>query len=494
MAVSKTSKAATPKVLYLAPELAPWMKSGGLGDVARALPETLRAGRTDVRVLIPGYSPLLAAFPDAKCVAELPKPNGVFAATRLLEAKTETGLTLYLIDCPEYYVRAGTAYLDPNGDDFSDNALRFGLLSYIGALIASTDNPLSWQPNVLHANDWPGALAPVYLKNGLSSQAKTVFTVHNLAFQGLFPPATLATLGLPAELFNSDGLEFWGMMSFLKGGLVWADHLVSVSPRYAEEIQTSEYGCGMDGLLRSRSTHLTGVLNGIDEAAWNPATDTHLPTRYSAARLGSKAKNKEALQARLGLTPDASIPLMGVISRLTHQKGLDLLAEIAPALTELPAQIVVLGRGERHLETAFRELAQRYPTQIAAVIDFDEALAHQIEAGADMFLMPSRFEPCGLNQMYSLRYGTPPVVRNTGGLADTVVDATEANLAENTANGFMFEEASAQALMATIERAVSLYRKPKAWRALQKTGMAQELGWKTAAASYRALYKDLLTK
>ena len=485
---------ATPRVLYLASELAPWMKSGGLGEVARTLPESLRAAGVDVRVLVPGYAPVLAAHAQARLSCEIASPAGVYPAVKLLETTTPTGLPLYLIDCPQYYVRPGSAYQDSKGVDFADNAQRFGLLSYIGALIGSSANPLSWQPNVLHANDWHCALAMAYLRYRLQPRVKTVFTIHNLAFQGLFAPDTLGALGLPPEAFQPDGLEFWGQLSFLKAALQWADLLLTVSPRYAREIQTPEYGCGLDGLLCARSQDLSGILNGIDDVAWNPATDRYLVASYDASRLDAKLANKLALQDRLGLDPLGDVPLFAVISRLTHQKGLDLLLEIAPALVALPAQLVVLGHGERSLEDAFSALAAAWPGKSASLIGFAEALAHQIEAGADAFVMPSRYEPCGLNQMYSLRYGTPPIVRATGGLADTVVDASNQAPTGCAANGFVFEEFSANALMAAVVRAIGVYRRPERWRSLQQAGMAMDFGWTAATERHRGIYTELVAQ
>ena len=481
----------TPRVLYLASELAPWMQSGGLGEIARTLPESLHAVGVDVRVLVPGYSPLLAAHTQARLSCEIASPAGVYPAVRLLETTTPTGLGLYLIDCPRYYDRPGSAYQDAQRVDFADNVQRFGLLSYIGALIGSCQNPLSWQPNVLHANDWHCALTMAYLRYRLEPRVKTVFTIHNLAFQGLFAPATLDALGLPPEAFQPDGLEFWGQLSCLKGALHWADRLLTVSPRYAQEIQTPECGCGLDGLLRARCQDLSGILNGIDHAAWNPATDKYLVASYDASRLDVKSANKKALQERLGLDPLADVPLFAVISRLTHQKGLDLLLEIAPALVELPAQLVVLGHGEPCLENAFSALAAAWPGKIVSLIGFEEALAHQMEAGADAFVMPSRYEPCGLIQMYSLRYGTPPIVRATGGLADTVVDASHTAPSGCAANGFVFEEFSANALLSTIVRAVETYRQPQCWRALQQAGMAGNFGWNAAVERHRVIYSEL---
>ncbi|MBI3938035.1 MAG: glycogen synthase GlgA [Betaproteobacteria bacterium] len=467
------------------------MKSGGLGDVSMALPGALHRLGVDVRVLVPGYSPLAAAFERAKTVAELPHPGGVLAGARLRTARAASGVPLLILDCPEYYRRPGGAYQDARGRDWPDNHLRFGLLSRVAALLSTAATPAPWQPHVVHCNDWPTALAPAYAHYAGGARAATVLTVHNLAFQGIFPPHTLAELGLPPQAFAIDGVEYYGKLSFLKGGLFFTDGLATVSPTYAREIQTDESGFGLGGLLRVRSARLIGILNGIDTAAWNPATDAHLAARYDFARIEKKALNKAALQRSLGLAVEAEVPLLGVVSRLTEQKGLDVLAAIAPMLVRLPAQLVMLGSGEKRFEQAVAALARQFPGGVAAVIGFDERLAHLIEAGADIFVMPSRYEPCGLNQMYSLRYGTPPVVRATGGLADTVIDCNPASLADGSATGFVFHELAGAALLAAIGRAVSAWRDRSVWRALQKNGMAQDFSWERSARQYCALYESL---
>ena len=317
-------------------------------------------------------------------------------------------------------------------------------------------------------------------------------TIHNLAFQGLFPPAEVSRLGLPAAAFAIDGVEFWGRLSFLKGGLQYADAITTVSPGYAREIQDEPLGFGLHGLLAARSGVLHGIANGIDVAEWDPSSDRLIAQRYDADRLTAKAFNKEALQERLGLPQEPRVPLLGMVSRLTHQKGIDLAIEVAREIVGLPAQLVVLGSGERELEAALAALAKASAQRIAVRFGYDEPLAHLIEAGADMFLMPSRFEPCGLNQMYSQRYGTPPVARATGGLADTIVDATPATLADGTATGFLFEEETPVALLAAIERAIELYREPKEWRQIQRAGMNTDFGWGTAARKYAEVYAGLL--
>jgi len=317
-------------------------------------------------------------------------------------------------------------------------------------------------------------------------------TVHNLAFQGLYPADTLEALGIPAQAFHIDGVEFHGKLSFLKAGLSYADSVTTVSPTYAREIQTAEHGCGLDGVLRGRGERLTGILNGIDVSAWNPATDPHLAARYDISRMEGKALNKAQLQRELGLRASLETPLTAFIGRMTHQKGLDLLARIVPDIIAMPAQLAVLGRGERDLEREFAALASRFPESCAAATRFDEALAHRIEAGADILVMPSRFEPCGLNQMYSLRYGTLPVVRATGGLADTVVDAAPETLAARTANGFTFSATDAAALAAALTRATRAWRDRKLWSAMQRTGMSQDFSWDRSAASYLSLFRSLV--
>ncbi len=479
------------RVLFVTPEIAPWMKSGGLGDVSAALPVALRAAGIDVRVLVPAFRPLLAEFSDAQCLAAFAAPGGALAPARLLAATTAQGVPLLLVDCPEYYHRTGDAYQDHHGEDWPDNDLRFGLLGRIAALV-SVARPIDWEPQVVHCNDWPAALALVYLRFAARRDVRGIMTVHNLAFQGLFPAASLARVGLPPEAMSIDVAEYYGKLSFLKGGLVCADRITTVSPTYAREIQGEQMGCGLGGLLRRRSGVITGILNGIDTAEWNPAADSHIASTYDGARIERKAGNKAALQRLFALPQEKTIPLAGVVSRLTSQKGIDLIADIVPRLPQLPAQLVVLGTGERKLVQRLTALAQEFPRHIAFRAEFSERLAHQIEAGSDMFLMPSRFEPCGLNQMYSLRYGTPPVVRATGGLADTVVDCNEATLEAGTANGFVFTAPDAPELLAALGRAVATWRDPKRWKELQRNGMRLDFGWQASALRYRDLYRTVI--
>lgn len=470
------------------------MKSGGLGEISWSLPAALHKAGVDIRILVPAYEPLLAAFPGAKQVAELPPPGGDLPAARLLEASTDGGVPLLLLDCPAFFRRAGSAYLDSGGNDFVDNHLRFGLLSKIAALLSSTASPLHWRPDVLHCNDWPCGLAPAYLHFMKGTKAATVMSIHNMAFQGIFPAETLPALGLPPEAFSIDGVEFWGKLSFMKAGLHYAERITTVSPRYAEEIQTEAFGYGFAGLLRWRRDDLAGILNGIDMDVWNPATDPHLPRRYEFAHLKGKEANKAALRKQFGLLDEASSPLLGAVCRITHQKGLDLLLEIGDEIALMPAQLALLGTGDKALEAALLGLVQRHPGKFSARIGFEDGLAHLLEAGADIFLMPSRFEPCGLNQMYSLRYGTLPIVRETGGLADTVVDYRAETLADGTANGFVFREANAFALLDTIRRAVFAWHDKVLWHKLQRNGMVLDFSWTRAADAYATIYRNLTSR
>ncbi|SFW25062.1 glycogen synthase GlgA [Nitrosovibrio sp. Nv17] len=485
-----------PRVLFITPEVHPLAKTGGLGDVSAALPAALREMGVDVRLLIPGYPSVLDGIGHTRRVAAFdtlpPFPPSILRSARLSTGRRPMETPAYVIDCPVLYQRAGDPYVDAEGRDWPDNALRFGLLSRIGAILSSDASPLAWRPRVTHCNDWQSGLAPAYLDFHAGRKAATLMVIHNLAFQGIFPADTVAATGLPPASFRMDGVEYHGGMSFLKAGLYYADHIATVSPTYAREIQTPALGFGLHGLLAARRDRIIGIVNGIDTNEWNPATDPALPQRYTAATPEGKAASKQALQRTMGLHADPGIPLFGAVSRITPQKGYDLILEIAPQLIDLPAQLVILGSGATPLEQALTQLARNHPGRIAVRIGFDERLSHLIEAGADSFLMPSRFEPCGLNQMYSQRYGTPPIVRATGGLVDTVTDySTPAALFANGASGFMFTEMTAASLLDAIRRAVAAYHDRPVWRRLMANGMSRDFGWHGSARAYRELYLSL---
>lgn len=476
------------RILYATPECAPLVKTGGLGDVAGALPVALRRIGIDARVLLPGYRSVLAALPGAQpagrtdAIARLP-------AARLLEAELPQGVPAWIIDCPALYDRDGGPYQDERGHDWDDNQRRFGLLSYVAAKLGSPMSPVSWRPQLVHANDWQTGLAPAYAALVFDRATPTVMTIHNLAFQGVFAPHWVADLALPASSFSVDGVEYHGRMSFLKAGLFFSDAITTVSPTYAREIQSEAMGVGLHGLLTTRRDSLTGILNGIDTTAWDPLHDASIPARYDAATLQRKAANKKALQIRLGLAPLRDIPLLGAVARLTPQKGLDLLLDIVDAVLALPAQIVIVAAGDAALEQRLRALTAARPARLASFVGFDETLAHLVEAGADAFVMPSRFEPCGLNQMYSQRYGTPPIVHATGGLVDSVVDCTPQSLDDGKATGFKFSAPSSEALMTAIVRCTVAYGDAALWRALQRNGMARDFGWDAAARQYAAVFE-----
>ena len=461
------------RILFVTPEYAPLTKTGGLGDVSAALPAALRELGNDVRVLLPGYTEVLAKTRPV----ERATLRALGFDARLLETQG-----LWILDCPALYRREGGPYQDATGSDWGDNALRFALLSRIAALLAGATSPLAWRPDCVHCNDWPAALAAAYLAFDPDAQATSLLTVHNLAFQGNYDAALLARLELPAQSFTPEGVEFHGRLSFLKAGLAYADALTTVSPTYAREIQGEAFGCGLDGLLRRRRESLTGILNGIDTSLWNPAEDALLAAPYDAATLERKALNKQALQFRLRLKVDPQLPLLGVVSRLTQQKGSDLLAEALDDLAALPAQVALLGKGEPRIEGALQAAAGRYPGMVSVTTGFDESLAHAIEAGADLFLMPSRYEPCGLNQMYSQRYGTPPVAHATGGLIDTIEDGE---------TGFLFARPETGALLAAVRRALEQRRDSDRWRRIQRRGMQRDFSWSAAARQYAALYSRL---
>ncbi|MDX5409771.1 MAG: glycogen synthase GlgA [Thauera sp.] len=485
------SKKRSLQILFVTPECAPWAKTGGLGEVSAGLPAALRGLGVDARVLMPAYPSVLEQAEGLRRAAVF-EPEAGFPAATLRRGRLPDGVPVMVLDCPELYVRNGGPYQDEHSEDHADNALRFGLLSRVAARLSSAASPLSWRPDVVHCNDWPAALAPAYLKLGLPDPAPSLIAVHNLAFQGIFPLDCASALGLPPEALGVEGVEYWGRLSFLKAGLYYADRIVTVSPTYAREILDEPLGCGMQGLLQARRDRLSGILNGIDTHLWNPATDPHLVRNYGRDTLPAKLDNKRALQHEMGLAVDDEVLLLGMTTRLTGQKGVDLVLEALPELLVRPLQLVLLGTGDAQLEDALRDAARRWPGRVAVRIGFDEALARRIEAGADAFLMPSRFEPCGLNQMYSQCYGTPPVVRSTGGLADSVCDYSPDALEDGHANGFVFDEPDAQSLIATVDRVAAVRADAEAWERLQRNGMRCDFSWSASAARYLALYRSMV--
>lgn len=469
-------------VLFATSEARPLIKTGGLADVSGALPGALRNLGVDCRVLLPGYRSVIDGVIDAREVARFEHLPG-YGQVRLLEATMPgSGVPVYVIDYPWHYLRAGGPYQDIHGKDYADSAWRFALLSRVAALLSGPMSPLEWHPDIMHCHDWQAGLAPAYLRFG-GGGAASLMTIHNLAYQGIFPPDMVEPLGLPASSFAIEGVEYYGNLSFLKAGLFYADGITTVSPTYALEIQQAQNGMGMQGLLTSRQAQLTGILNGIDITDWNPQTDTHLPSHYSQRSQAGKKRCKAALQADLNLAAQPDAPLFGIISRLTHQKGLDWILQVAEGVLARGAQIVLLGTGDPLLEHAFRGLAASHPGQVSATIGYDEGLSHRIEAGVDFFLMPSRFEPCGLNQMYSQRYGSLPIVHATGGLRDTVEDGV---------TGFVFNEAAPHALWHAIERALDTFADKAIMRRMIVAAMAKDYSWEKSAAAYAGLYDSMV--
>jgi len=482
------------RVLFATSEVSPIIKTGGLADVSAALPASLVGMGADIRILLPGYPQVMKSLKNLKPIHNFdvypPSEFSTLPRSVLFFGKLPNGVPLYVLDCPEMYMRGGGAYQDEHGFDWVDNALRFGLFSKVAALLSSDDTPLDWKPHIVHCNDWQTGLTPAYL-HYLPDPSPCVMTVHNLAFQGLFPSSILPELGLPWDCFKPDGVEYYGDLSFLKAGLFYAQHITTVSPSYAIEIQTDALGFGLQGLLQHRNNSLTGILNGIDTDEWNPADDSYLASAYDVTNLSGKAINKRELQKRLGLDEISTIPLFGMVSRFAHQKGLDVVMEIAEKLIALPAQLVLLGSGDTELQKAALSLAHHNSGKIAAYVGFDEGLSHLIEAGADIFLMPSRFEPCGLNQMYSQRYGTPPIVSTTGGLIDTVIDCNSDSLRNGEASGFVFSTMDATGLFAAAKRAVTTYKNKNTWKILQQICMKKNFGWGHSAKAYHDLYLKL---
>ena len=477
------------KVLSVAPELFPLIKTGGLADVTGALPLALKHYGVDMRSLVPGYPAVMAALKGAAPVRQY---HGLFGGSAVLLSAKIAGLDLFVLDAPHLYDRAGGPYGDATGADWPDNWQRFAALSRVGADFAEGQIE-AFVPAIVHTHDWQSALTVAYMKFGPARDVPSVITVHNLAFQGRYPAGIFGNLGLPAEAMTVDGVEYYGGVGYLKAGLQSAWALTTVSPTYAQEIRTAEFGMGLDGLINLRSPDLYGIVNGIDADVWNPATDKHLTANYTATALGNRAANRKAVEERFGLDADSG-PILCVVSRLTWQKGMDLLAAIAVDLVATGAKLVVLGSGDGALEGQLLAAAARHRGRIGVVIGYDEALSHLMQGGTDAILIPSRFEPCGLTQLYGLRYGCIPVVARTGGLADTVIDANEAAVAAGVATGFVHEPSSAPALLHAIGRLASAYADNDVWQSLQTSGMRADVSWERSAKKYADLYRNLLAR
>lgn len=469
------------RVLSVASECAPLVKTGGLADVVGALPGALAPHGIDMRTLLPGYPAVMSALKRAKTVVEFPDLFG--GEARVLAGKA-SGLDLLVLDAPHLFDRGAGIYLNEAGVDWPDNPQRYAALCKAGCEIANGALH-DWAPDVVHCHDWQGGLLPYYIARS-HAPIPTVLTIHNIAFQGLAPANLCEELGISADDFGKNGVEYWGKISALKTGLSFADKITTVSPTYAQELMTVEFGMGLEGVMRDRRADLLGVLNGIDDQVWNPVTDAEV-INYKTPP--GKKRNKTVLREEFGLG-DAAGPLCVVISRLTDQKGLDLLLQALPSLLDRGGQLALLGSGDRALEAAFQKAAEH--ANVGVRIGYDEALSHRMMAGADAILVPSRFEPCGLTQLYGLRYGTVPLVALTGGLADTIIPASPAALARQVATGVQFHPVTAEALQNALGQLCDLYDQPKLWSKMQRNAMAQPVGWDHSSAAYATLYQDLI--
>ncbi len=473
------------KVLFATSEAFPLVKTGGLADVSLSLPVALAAAGHDIKVVLPAYRQITEHF-SASPLAELHIEGKDF---RLLETTfPNTKVSVWLVDCPEYFQRPGDPYHDPQGDSWYDNARRFSFFCRVIAYLCSEQFDL-FEPDILHCNDWQTGLA-IPLAKLVRPELGSLFTIHNLAYQGLFSRDEFDQLNLPEHLWRPDSMEFYNQFCFIKGGIQHANRVNTVSPTYASEICTSPMGRGLEGLLLSRRHHLHGILNGIDADHWNPETDPLIVKNYSTEKLGDRARNTRMLMKELGLEYDPARPLIGFIGRMTEQKGIDMLIAAIEALAEKDVSFVILGTGEPHYQARLLELAEENPARVSVTIDYDEVMSHQIEASCDLFLMPSLFEPCGLNQMYSMRYGAIPVVSETGGLADTVIDADTKG--GELPTGYVFKGSDPEACIEAIRRALAIFSNKRKWRKLQRNGMRKDFSWDKSAQTYQQLYEEIL--
>jgi starch synthase len=482
------------KVLFASSEIAPFAKTGGLADVCEALPKALVPLGVQPTLILPLYRAVKEEGWDLKMVIEdLPVQIGdAQIKADIHQGRLNDEIPVFFVQHDEFFDRS-FLYGTPKGD-YEDNAQRF---CFFSCAVLALSEAVKQRWDVIHCHDWQASLIPVYLKTAFSehqlfAKTKTILTIHNLGYQGIFPSETFPHLGLPSRVFSIEGMEFWGKVNLLKGGIIFADQLTTVSPTYAKEIQTPEFGYGLEGVLKDQAAKLTGILNGVDYAQWNPADDPHLPAHYTSDNVEGKVACKKDLLKRCGLSPDLmDKPLLGVISRLAGQKGVDILSQVVERMMAEGVGLVILGSGEEKYERLLVQLAKKYPKQMSMTVAFDEALAHQIEAGCDIYLMPSLYEPCGLNQMYSLKYGTLPVVRKTGGLADTVV---EVNVKKRKGTGFLFSAYDPDALWRAIEKALRCFADKELWGQLIQQAMGQDFSWSRSAGEYLRLYQRLMKK
>ena len=472
------------KILFVSSEVYPFSKTGGLADVSYGLPVALKQLGHDVKIITPAYKSVTEKLKDMRM--RLKKHD--FTGFRVLQGSIpKTGTPVYFLDMPELYYRNGGPYGTELGIDWPDNADRFDALTDVAVDMAMDALGLDWKADIVHCNDWQTGLIPAKLSL-VKQRPATIFTIHNMAYLGLFSKTVFNHLNLPAEWWSLDHLEFHDQLSFLKAGILHADQINTVSPTYAEQIRTHEFGYGMEGMLNHRGDRLTGILNGIDYKEWNPEKDPHISTPYNVNNLELKQENKLALQKEAGLPQSGDTPLFGMIGRMVEQKGFDLVEQIIPTLMSRNVQFIILGSGEKALENRFLALQAEYPEKISVTIEYNESFAHRIEAGVDIFLMPSRFEPCGLNQFYSLRYGTVPIVHHTGGLADSVIDTTKESLADGIANGFKLYSPDTHQLLESINKALSHYEDKDTWRNIQQNGMNNDVSWLHSAQNYVDTY------
>lgn len=492
------SKGNAMKVLYVASECAPFIKTGGLADVIGAVPKNLTQLGIDTRVILPAYPALAKWCERGKIVWQQDDLFGGAAQLVLVKAK---GIHLLLLDAPHLFDRPGNIYLNDQGQDWPDNHLRYGALCQVATYVAAyglprdVNEPLNdWQPDLVHCHDWQAGLVPAMLKQMDEPTPPCILTIHNIAFQGLFDASVIQTLGLSKAMFTPEGFEYWGKVSFLKSAIAYSDKITTVSPTYARELMQPEFGMGLEGMMQSRAADLSGILNGIDTDIWDPINDRNLKASYYPRTLKRKTKNRAEVEARFGLDKDENptAPLFCVISRLTTQKGLDLLVEALPNLVAQGARLALLGSGDKDLESAFIAAAHQFKGRVGTIIGYDEELSHILQGGADAILVPSRFEPCGLTQLYGLRYGTIPVVARTGGLADTIIDANEAAIADDCATGFQFAPITTISLNHAIDRACLLFKQPEVWQAMMRRAMNHDVSWDKSAKDYSDLYQSLM--